>query len=108
METKEHTVTCPSNPEPDSDIVGCGTTFTQAPDAEGWYDCPHCGIFFRTDESLPLNAPPPPPAATVDGALRACINYVTLGYGDFRGIPPDLVCTFTQRVDTLMEARHAG
>lgn len=45
----EVTVTCPSHRKPDSDLVGCGTAFSQAPDDEGWYDCPHCGMFFNEE-----------------------------------------------------------
>ena len=33
----------------DGDIVGCGKTFTQQPDEEGIFDCPHCGIFFNRE-----------------------------------------------------------
>ena len=43
------TVTCPSSPRHDGDIVGCGKTFTQQPDEEGIFDCPHCGIFFNRE-----------------------------------------------------------
>ncbi len=45
----EVTVTCPSHPKPDSDLVGCGMSFTQKPDEEGWFDCPHCGMFFNEE-----------------------------------------------------------
>lgn len=32
-------------------IVGCGHTFTAAPDDEGLFDCPECGIWFNDDEA---------------------------------------------------------
>lgn len=38
--------TCPDRPAPDSDLIGCGETFEQTPDDEGWVDCPHCGMAF--------------------------------------------------------------
>lgn len=46
-------VRCPDNPSPyDIDtgaITGCGLTFTAAPDGEGLFDCPGCGLFFNPD-----------------------------------------------------------
>ena len=49
MLQKEINVTCPSHPKPDSGLVGCGETFSQDPDGEGLYDCPHCGMFFSEE-----------------------------------------------------------
>lgn len=43
----EVTVTCPADTRWEGDIVGCGKTFTQEPDSEGFFDCPHCGMFFN-------------------------------------------------------------
>ena len=43
------TVTCPDQPRYEGDLVGCGATFDQKPDDEGWFDCPHCGLFFSKD-----------------------------------------------------------
>ena len=46
---QEVTVTCPKHKKPDSVLVGCGRTFTQVPDDEGWFDCPGCGMFFNEE-----------------------------------------------------------
>jgi predicted acetyltransferase len=56
MGMAEVTVTCPNHSKSDSDIVGCGATFTQEPDEEGWFDCPHCGMFFN-EEGMRKEAP---------------------------------------------------
>lgn len=47
-------VRCPDNPvpitsghDPDRPIVGCGRSFAQKPDDEGWVDCPYCGLGFN-------------------------------------------------------------
>lgn len=55
------TYICPSDPVPvvlgtPGTIEGCGQTFTSEPDAEGWVDCPHCGLGFNP--SNPENAAP--------------------------------------------------
>jgi hypothetical protein len=47
--SQEVTVTCPKHEKPDSILVGCGHTFTQVPDDEGWFDCPRCGMFFNEE-----------------------------------------------------------
>ena len=51
MSSEEKTVTCPRTARFEGDIVGCGTTFTQAPDDEGVFDCPVCGVFFTQEAS---------------------------------------------------------
>lgn len=38
--------TCPNFSNGASNIIGCGHTFTAEPDAEGWVDCPECGVAF--------------------------------------------------------------
>jgi hypothetical protein len=44
-------VTCPATPRHEGDLVGCGHTFVATSDAEGFFDCPNCGLFF-TKEAL--------------------------------------------------------
>jgi hypothetical protein len=51
------TVTCPTWPsrtmppapeiEPESQILGCGYTFSAEPNRKGLVDCPNCGIWFN-------------------------------------------------------------
>lgn len=45
------TVTCPQDAAPADDggdpISGCGVSFDAEPDHDGFYDCPHCGLFFK-------------------------------------------------------------
>lgn len=41
---------CPAR-DNGSEITGCGHTFEAEPDAEGWVDCPSCGVAFNADRS---------------------------------------------------------
>jgi hypothetical protein len=50
------TVTCPKDARYEGDLKGCGHTFTQEPDEEGFFDCPGCGLFFNA-EGLKKEAP---------------------------------------------------
>jgi len=40
---------CPDNARHADDVVGCGKSFEVEPDAEGFVDCPHCGMFFKIE-----------------------------------------------------------
>lgn len=40
-------VTCPAEPRHPDDVVGCGSEHVCGPDAEGLFDCGHCGVFFN-------------------------------------------------------------
>jgi hypothetical protein len=46
---QEVTVTCPKDARYEGDLEGCGHTFTQEPDEEGFFDCPECGLFFNAE-----------------------------------------------------------
>lgn len=37
----------PADPAHDTRLTGCGRTFADPGDAEGWVDCPHCGLAFK-------------------------------------------------------------
>jgi hypothetical protein len=53
---QEVTVTCPKDARFKGDLEGCGHTFTQEPDDEGYFDCPECGMFFNA-EGMKKEAP---------------------------------------------------
>jgi hypothetical protein len=38
-------VICPTD---DPEMMGCGAVVTGPPDWEGFYDCPNCGLFFKS------------------------------------------------------------
>lgn len=42
-------ITCPKTPRYEGDLKGCGATFKASPDAEGFFDCPECGLFFKKE-----------------------------------------------------------
>lgn len=54
-------VVCPADEA--GGLRGCGARFRAAPDAEGFWDCPQCGLWFR------------PPALAVDGPAEPTKNY---------------------------------
>jgi hypothetical protein len=91
---QEVTVTCPKDARFEGDLEGCGHTFTQEPDDEGYFDCPECGMFFNAEG---LRDTPP----TVDNALNACITYVIHGDADFSRMNSGLVKYFKEKVDAL-------
>lgn len=50
----EVSVVCPLGRRFPEDKPGCGATFTAAPDDEGFFDCPSCGLFFRAEAAQPV------------------------------------------------------
>jgi uncharacterized Zn-finger protein len=60
-------VSCPNDKRAPGDIVGCGRTFVQVPDDEGFFDCPFCGLFFDNVRSHEPVTPRPGDVVMLDG-----------------------------------------
>lgn len=46
------TYTCPSWPNGEASLLGCGHQFKAEPDSDGWLECPSCGLHFDAARSL--------------------------------------------------------
>jgi hypothetical protein len=65
-------VACPKTPRHEADFVGCGHIFESDEDSEGFHDCPHCGLFFKTDAATPV---PAPTTATIPLAIPLRVRF---------------------------------